>query len=90
MHDDGKLKVLRIGPDVETKELFERLAQAANDGDVVGAVVIAMCPRTGRTGKKYFMSLAGSAARNPTYASGAMSACQALVQDLALEDAGLL
>lgn len=90
MDGDGNIKLLRTEHDVETRELFERLARAANDGTVVGAIVIALCPRTSRTGKKYFMSLAGSAAQNPTYASGAMSACQALVQDLALEDAGLL
>lgn len=81
-------EVISIGSDDETRRLFETLAQAADDGDVVGAIVIAMRPRS-RSGKKYFMSLSGSAAANPTYASGAMSACQVLVQELALEDAGL-
>lgn len=75
---------------IQTRDLFMDLARAAEDGDVVGAIVIAICPRTGRTGKEYFMSLAGTAAKNPTYASGAMSACQVLVQELALEAAGLL
>jgi hypothetical protein len=90
MDRPSDFELVRIGPDRETKELFEQLARAVQNGDVNGAIVIAMCPRTSTTGKKYFMSLAGTAAKNPTYASGAMNACSALVQDMALEDAGIL
>lgn len=73
----------------DSKELFERLAEQAEQGELVGAIVISMCRRT-RTDKKYFLSMTGWAAQNPTFAAGAMSACKVLIQELALQDAGLL
>lgn len=78
-----------IEPNVESKELFEKLAVQAESGELVGAIVISMCRRT-REGKQYFLSLSGWASNNPTFAAGAMSSCQVLVQELALQDAGLI
>lgn len=78
-----------IHPSVESKELFEKLAGQAESGELVGAIVISMCRRN-REGKQYFLSLSGWASNNPTFASGAMSACQVLVQELALQEAGLI
>lgn len=78
-----------IDPSVDSKELFERLALQAQSGELVGAIVISMCRRA-KSEKQYYLSLSGWASNNPTFASGAMSACQVLVQELALQDAGLL
>lgn len=86
-------KVLRFysgqDPCDESRQLFERLADEANNGVLVGAVVISIYAR-GRSSRPYFLSLSGRARRDPTYAAGALSACHVLVQELALEDAGLL
>jgi hypothetical protein len=72
----------------ETSELLQELARQAQAGEITGAVVIAIRPRALR-GKHYFFSLAGAAAGNPTYAAGAMSVCQILLAELAMEDAGI-
>lgn len=85
---DREYRVVQIGRDSESIELFERLARAAQAGELTGAIVIAICRPTGE--QRYLLSLAGTAANNPTYAAGAMSACQVLVQELALQDAGLV
>lgn len=82
------LRVIDIGANADTCQLFEQLARQARAGEITGAVVIAIRPRALR-GKHYVLSLAGTAAGNPTYAAGAMSACQILLAELAMEDAGI-
>ena len=78
-----------IEPDADSRRLFAELMKQADSGELVGAVVVSMCRRK-KHGKQYFLSLSGWAAENPTFAAGAMSACQTLLHDLALKQAGLL
>lgn len=85
-------QVLRLaGQDscVECKDLFTKLAGEAESGALVGAIVIAMYARN-RSNRPYNVALSGWASKNPTYAAGALSASHVLVQELALEEAGLL
>lgn len=82
-------RLAALHPDEDSKELFTRLLSQADSGELVGAVVISMCRRR-RGGKIYVLSLSGWAAHNATFAAGAMSACQLLIQELALQEAGLI
>lgn len=82
-------KLVAIHIDEDSKALFKRLVSQATDGELVGAIVISMCRRR-KTGKFYTLSLSGWASHNPTFAAGAMSACQVLLQELALKEAGLI
>jgi hypothetical protein len=73
----------------ETRDLFMDLVREALHGDVVGAIVIPLHGRA-RSSTPYTLKLAGLASSNATLAAGAMAACQVLVQELALEHAGLI
>lgn len=87
-------RITSIRPEIDTRQLIEELAQAEESGDLVGTVVISMYRRArgrGRAAQKQFeLSLSGWAAQNPVLASGTMSACQVLINDLALQEAGLV
>lgn len=78
-----------ITPNEDSRALFERLAAEAAQGDLVGSIVISLYKR-GRSNKHYYLSLSGWAQHNATFAAGAMSSCQLLMQELALQEAGLL
>lgn len=78
-----------IRPANDSMELFERLCREAEQGDLVGSIVVAMY-RPRACGHRYFLSMTGWASNSPTFAAGAMSACQVLVQELALQEAGLI
>jgi hypothetical protein len=86
----ANVRALRpAGDDAETAALLTRLLKDAIEGKLVGALVIPLYSRNGTT-KPFDLQLAGMPATNPTLAAGAMSACQVLVQEVALERAGLL
>lgn len=86
-------RIAGIQPSADSKQLFEQLAQEADDGDLVGAVVVSMYRRSRGRGrpalKQYYLTMSGWASNNPTFAAGAMGACQVLVHELALQEAGL-
>jgi hypothetical protein len=82
-------RLVGMHTDEDSKELFKRLVQQADTGELVGSIVISFC-RKKKGGKFYTLSTSGWIASNPTLATGAMSACQVLLQELALKEAGLL
>lgn len=81
-------KLAGVHRDQDTTDLLARLVEQDGAGEIVGMVVVTMC-RHGRR-KQYYLSTSGWADENPTLAVGAMASCQALLQETALEDAGLV
>lgn len=73
----------------QTVQLHARLAEEARRGELVGSIVIPLYRRD-QGKKQYLIALSGWAAENPTFAAGAMSVCQLLMQEKGLDDAGLL
>jgi hypothetical protein len=82
------IKLAQLRPDGDTRALFGQLLKEADKGEIVGAVVIVLCHRK-HGGKHYYMHLAGRAATNLTYTTGAMAGCGTLLTELALQQAGL-
>lgn len=86
---DNVFTLAGIEPDQDSRKLFANLMKQADGGELVGAIVIAMCRPKAKT-KRYYLSLSGWAADNPTFSAGAMSACLTLLNELALKKAGLI
>lgn len=87
---DRYIQLSGFEADADTRKLFAELMKQADTGDLVGAIVVALCKKPGKKGgKQYFLSLSGWAANNPTFAAGAMGACQVLLHQAALKKAGL-
>ena len=76
-------------PSEQTAQLHARLTEEARRGELVGSIVIPLY-RHNHGKKQYLIALSGWAAENPTFAAGAMSVCQLLLQEKGLHDAGLL
>jgi len=73
---------------VDTAELLHRLATEARQGKIVGAIVIPLY--TPNETRRYALWTSGLAAQNATLASGAVGACKVLLDELALQEAGLV
>lgn len=84
------LRLIKSDPCRETAGAFVRLAEEADAGLVIGAVVIAFYRRGKTASKPYSLLVTGLPSQQPTLAAGAMSACQVLVNELALQEAGLI
>lgn len=65
-----------------------RFTNEATAGDLVGLVAIPLY-RAGE-GPQYTLALSGWASTHPTFALGTMSACMALMREIALTEAGVL
>lgn len=85
------VRLLESEPCRETAGAFARLADEANCGAVIGAIVIAFHRRhQGPQNKYYSLVMTGVPSKHPTLAAGAMGACKVLVDELALEEAELI
>jgi len=89
---DERLKVVKLtDSDTQTVKALTHLAEDARSGQVVGTVVVALYHRGQLTKqKRYSLTITGLASRDPTLASGAIGACKVLIDELALQEAGLL
>ena len=75
-------------PDADTVRLLEQLLAEARQGKLVGVVAIPFYgPEQGA--REFDLSYAGTPARRPTVAVGAMDVCQMLMREIALEENGL-
>ena len=85
----GKFRLVALHQNEDTKLLCKKLTQLAEDGELVGSVVISMSTKK-KGGKSFSLHLSGWASTNPTFAAGAMSSCLVLLHELALKESGLL
>jgi hypothetical protein len=86
---DSNIRLAKLAPDKDTRELFARLMKDAERGEITGAIVVALCRRRAGTRQHYFMLLSGRASSNVTYAAGAVDACSMILRELALREAGI-
>jgi hypothetical protein len=88
--DSKRCEVVKLFPGEDSRELLQRMLAELDSGALIGALVISFRPRTGESKRNFGLALSGVASTDPTIAAGALSACQVLVQELVLQDAGLL
>lgn len=81
--------LVKCPTDSESIRLLHDLMNEAVRGELVGVVVVSLYPRS-HPRHPYTLGLSGRAASSPTFASGAVGACQVLLHELSLEEAGLL
>jgi hypothetical protein len=74
----------------ESQTLFLQLLDQVKRGELIGAVVLSFRRPKGESKRNFALALSGVASTDPTLAAGALSACQVLVQELVLQDVGLL
>lgn len=84
----SKFRIASLQPDLDSRDLFAELMKDAERGELVGAVVVAIRRRKDHD-QHYYLALSGRASSNPTYAAGCVAACQTLLHELALKQAGL-
>lgn len=82
-------QVIDARPGRDCEALFGELIEQARAGRLVGAIVITLHAKA-LDPEPYGIRVAGWARTNPTYALGALASCCPLLQELALEHAGIV
>jgi len=74
--------------DEDTTELHTKLAKQAEQGDLVGSIVIPFYSK-GKTSKQYMVATSGWATQNSTFSCGMLLVCLIVLALKAASDAGL-